>query len=113
MNRITIASVLAILTALSSAGCLGPSSTSEGSDEQDVTTQVPAAPAAKKGNPVSAAKDQPVQTLEFHFKPPTDSEGPLPEPWFRVMGPLPEPWTGKAQETTPNGNDTSDSPTKP
>lgn len=119
MNRITIISVFAFLTATGSVGCLGQSTTTtEGSGTYEQTAQSePGSAPDVEGEQVKGAKGQPVQTLELEFAPNntppgTEQQGPFPEPWIRVMGPFPEPWHGTAAEPGSTGNSGSD-PNKP
>lgn len=118
MNRITITSVFAFLTAAGSMGCLGQSTTTtEGSGTYEQTApSEPSSPRSStdvEGEQVKGANGQPVQTLELEFVAPstppgTEQQGPFPEPWIRVMGPFPEPWNGNTAEpagTGSNGND--------
>jgi len=115
MNRITIVSVFAFLTAAGSMGCLGQSiTTTEASGTYEQTAQ--SEPADVETEQVAAGKGQPVKTLELEFAPNTppgtEQQGPFPEPWIRVMGPFPEPWHGNTAEPAGNGSNGND-PNKP
>ena len=110
MKRITIVAVLALFSAVSTTGCLGAGL--GGGEDTDESEQ-------SSGHSTTNAEDErraafirgPQQTLELNLHPNTDSQGPHPEPWLKVLGPHPEPWDPpKASESGSGGSEDPNAP---
>jgi hypothetical protein len=108
MNRITLVSVLALVTAFATTGCFGQSAGNEeetGESEQSSRRGVRAG-AEEEGNLYGYG--QPNQQLELNLHPTDQGQGPHPEPWLQQAGPHPEPWTGKTAEPSGGGGNGKD-----
>jgi hypothetical protein len=107
MKRITIIAALTFISAVGT-GCIGQTSTTEGSDESTIVTRRAHDVVNGTDDPASYAGG-PARALELQSHSTDDGQGPHPEPWLDQQGPHPEPWQGKSISTEPdpdpnNGN---------
>jgi hypothetical protein len=119
MKRITITRVAPVLAFLASVvmtgaltGCLGATSSTEGTDESSIVSNRAHKAANAEDN--AAYNGGPAQTLELKTRADDQGQGPHPEPWLDLEGPHPEPWQSKnitsAPDPDPNANNGNNKP---